>query len=92
MKKRNVRIERIACSAFGALQQVAGSRAEPSVMQSLAFGWLVPLWLALGVSREDADSELDGGKYDSPKGKIDSRIASIFAAGEFAPARSGDRG
>ncbi len=92
MKKRNVRIERIACSAFGALQQVAGSRAEPSVMQSLAFGWLVPLWLAIGVSREDADSELDGGKYDSPKGKIDSRIASIFAAGEFAPARSGDRG
>lgn len=63
--KRNPRIERSVASAYAALKSIRDVRANTSAMQSLAYGWIVPLWAALSLSKEDADSELDGGKCDA---------------------------
>ncbi len=80
LSKRNPRVEGTAVAASASLNAL-GRRGSPTVLQSLAFGWIVPLWLALEVSREDADSELDNGKCDS--GTADPRLASIFANEDF---------
>jgi hypothetical protein len=87
LSKKNPRIEGAAVAASASLNAIA-RRGPPTVLQSLAFGWIVPLWLALEVSREDADTELDNGKCDN--GTADPRLASIFASEEFGrqePAR-----
>jgi hypothetical protein len=78
-----VRIERTIVTAYRVLHHVRGKRTSGTALQSLAFGWLIPLWLAWDVSKDEADSELDGGKLDFEKGAADPRIAGILAAGEF---------
>ena len=78
--KRNSRIERVAFAAYAALSSIE-RRDPPSALQSLAFGWIVPLWLALDLSKEDVDSELDNGKCDIET--PDPRLASILASSDF---------
>jgi hypothetical protein len=50
-------------------------------MQSLAYGWLVPLGVASQVSKEDVDSELDGGKCDATN--TDVRLAAMLGNEQF---------
>ncbi len=78
--KKNSRIEGGAFAAYAALSSI-DRRGPPSALQSLAFGWIVPLWLALDLSKEQADSELDDGKCDSET--PDPRLASILASADF---------
>jgi len=84
LSKRNVRIERTIVAAFAALSHMRASNAPVTPIHSLAFGWLVPLWIALGLSADEADSELDGGKLDAST--TDARIAELLRAGGFARA------
>lgn len=81
LPRSNVRIERTLVAAFRALHHLRGEKHEPTHLQSLAFGWLMPLLHALGVTKEQADSELDGGKCDSDKS--DPRLANMLTSGEF---------
>lgn len=74
--RKNLRMESTLVAAFGALAS-ANHREGPSALQSLSYGWLFPLWVALGVSREEADEELDGGKCD--RSTPDSRLAGLLA-------------
>jgi hypothetical protein len=85
MPKRNPRIERVVAAGYAAIKNVRQSRTDASPMQSLAYGWLVPLWVALGLSKDDADSELDSGKCDASN--PDPRVATmlgqeLFVAGQ----------
>ena len=88
MRKRNVRIERTIVSSFCALNYIRADKAAVTALQSLTFGWLVPLWISSGLSREEADSELDGGKLDGST--ADLRIADMLKSGEFLVVKSGD--
>lgn len=86
MPKRNPRVERAVAAGYAALKNARQGRADASPMQSLAYGWLVPLWVALGLSKDDADSELDGGKCDASK--PDPRVAAMLSQEPFAAART----
>jgi len=79
--RRNPRIERTLLSAFAALTSLRGSKSNPSTLQSLAYGWLVPLWASLGVTKEEVDSELDAGKFDTAT--ADPRLAAALSSDEF---------
>jgi ABC-type transporter Mla subunit MlaD len=81
MPKRNPRLERTVAAGYAALKNTRQGRVDASPMQSLAYGWLVPLWVALGLSKEDADSELDGGKCDAPN--FDPRVAAMLSHEPF---------
>lgn len=90
MPKRNPRIERAVANAFAALTALRQPRADASVQQSLAYGWLVPLCVASGLSKSDTDSELDGGKCDQQK--ADPRVAAMLDRETFGPEKSeGDK-
>jgi hypothetical protein len=80
--KRRPRIERTLAVAYAALSLLYDERDMPTPLQSLTYGWLAPLWLTIGLSREQADSELDGGKCDGTR--VDPRIAGMLAL-DFAP-------
>jgi hypothetical protein len=86
--KRNPRIERAVAAGYAALKNARQGRADASPMQSLADGWLVPLWVALGLSKDDADSELDGGKCDASR--PDPRVAAMLSQEPFTAARTED--
>ena len=88
IRKRNPRIERAIAAAYAALRNIRSSRADASPMQSLAYGWLVPLWVAAEVSREDVDSELDGGRCDATS--ADTRIAAMLGGERFGSERAED--
>src|SRR5438552_31143 len=75
--KRKPRIERVFAAAYAALCILHDERDAPTPLQSLTYGWLAPLWVALGLSRQDADTEIDGGKCDGSR--PDPRIASMLA-------------
>jgi len=87
LPKRNVQIERTLVAAFIALSHARANNAPVTAIHSLAFGWLAPLWIALGLSAEEADSELDGGKLDAST--ADARIAELLKAGGFSRAAKG---
>lgn len=80
--KRNVRLERAVVAGFTALSHVRQGNTAVSALQSLSYGWLIPLWLALGVTIEEADAELDGGKLD--REAPDPRIAELLKYGGFS--------
>jgi ABC-type transporter Mla subunit MlaD len=86
MPKRNPRLERVVAAGYAALKNTRQGRADASPMQSLAYGWLVPLWVALRLSKEDADSELDGGKCDVPN--PDPRVAAMLSQEAFGSAQT----
>ncbi len=87
MISRNPRMESVVIAAHAALASIERRQKLPTPLQSIAFGWLVPLWTTLGLPREEVDSELDGGKCDSCT--ADSRLMSLLTAGEFAPGKVG---
>jgi hypothetical protein len=65
LPKRNPRVEHTVLSAFTAL---AGCRNEgelPTPLQSLSYGWLLPLWIIQAVPKSEADIQMDGGKCDA---------------------------
>jgi hypothetical protein len=82
--KKTPRLERTVLAAYRALHAFKRSVPGPSALQSLAYGWLLPLWIAQGRSKEDADSELDAGKCDA--GAVDQRLASM--ASDELPSQS----
>lgn len=81
LPKPNIRIERACAAAFRALHHLHAEVREPTHLQSLAFGWIAPLWHALGVTKEQADSELDTGKCDSDR--PDPRLAAMLTSDAF---------
>ncbi len=81
LPKPNVRMERTFAAAFRALHHLGSEKHGPTHLQSLAYGWLAPLWHALGVTKEQADSELDGGKCDSDT--PNTRLANMLSSEEF---------
>jgi len=85
MVSRNPRMESVVFAAHAALASIERPQNLPTPLQSIAFGWLVPLWMTLGRTREEVGSELDGGKCDS--GTADRRLMSLLTAGEFAPGK-----
>lgn len=84
--RRGPRFESTVMAAFSAISYVAKSRSAPTVLQSIAFGWLAPHWSAIGLTKSDADSELDGGKCDAAD--IDPRLSGILASDSFAVGRA----
>lgn len=87
LRRPNPRIERVAVSAYCGLQKLRPSTAQSSALQSLAFGWLVPLWIAHSVDKQSADLELDSGKVDHTA--ADARLVSILASDDLKGEVSG---
>jgi hypothetical protein len=87
MPKRNIRIERTIVASHAALSHVKQGKSTVTAIQSLAYGWLAPLWTAVGLSSEEAESELDGGKLDGST--PDTRIAELLKSGGFSDAAKG---
>lgn len=83
---RNPRIESVIVAAYTALASTERRQKSASPLQSLAFGWLAPFWAALGVTREDAYSELDGGKCDSAT--PDPRLTSFLKGADLTPGKA----
>jgi uncharacterized coiled-coil protein SlyX len=65
LPKRNPRIEHTALLAFTALAACRKEGELPTPLQSLTYGWLLPLWTALAVPRSEVDIQIDGGKCDA---------------------------
>jgi hypothetical protein len=63
--KRNPRIEHTVLSAFTALATCRKTGVRPSALQSLAFGWLLPLWVVQDAPKSEVDIQIDGGKCDA---------------------------
>jgi hypothetical protein len=78
--KRHPQLERAVLSGYRALCALERTAPHPSALQSLAYGWLAPLWLVRGLSREAIDEELDGGKFDC--GDPDPRLFAILKAAQ----------
>jgi hypothetical protein len=84
--KRNPAVERNIVRAYQALHMTRSEQKTVTPLHSLFYGWLLPYWRALGVSREQVDSEFDGGKvHGAPP---DGRLAAMFA-GEFPESKKG---
>lgn len=75
--KRSPATERNILLAHRALEALRSDRKAVTPLQSLHFGWLLPYWHALNITREQIDSELDGGKVNGQT--ADPRLATIFA-------------
>jgi hypothetical protein len=65
VSRRNPRVEHVVLSAYAALVACRKDKEMPTPLQSLVYGWLAPYWAAHGISKSDADSEVDGGKCDA---------------------------
>lgn len=84
--KRNPAVERTVMRAYQALHLTRSEQTTVTQLHSLFYGWLLPYWRALGLSREQVDSEFDGGKVHSAP--LDGRLMAMFAA-EFPGSRKG---
>lgn len=71
-------IERAFARAYRSLQFVRTDLKSVTALQSLFFGWILPYWQTLGVSKEQIESELDGGKVNGVA--IDQRLVVLFKA------------
>jgi outer membrane murein-binding lipoprotein Lpp len=80
-RKRNPRIEHAMLAAFSALSACRKNNELPTALQSLAYGWLLPLWAARRVSKSEADVLIDGGKCDAQSS--DERLTPLLD--ELAP-------
>lgn len=65
LPKRNPRIEHTVLSAFAALAACRKEGALPTPLQSLAYGWLLPLWNVQRAPKSEIDIQIDGGKCDA---------------------------
>ena len=73
-------LRRTFVAALKALTAIRSSKQGPSPLQSLRFGWAVPLWIAQEATRADVKEHLDGGE-DGPN--VDRRIARLLEQGAF---------
>jgi hypothetical protein len=80
-QRRNPAVERVIARAYRALHIVRSDQKTVTPLQSLAYGWLLPYWRSLGFSKDQIDSELDGGKCNGSA--VDQRLATMLSA-EFA--------
>jgi hypothetical protein len=87
-QRKNPAVERIIARAYRALHIVRSDQKVVTPLQSLAYGWLLPYWRSLGFSKEQIDSELDGGKCNGSA--VDQRLAAMLRA-EFADNGQADR-
>lgn len=85
--KRSPGIERVFTRAYQALHKVRSEQKTVTALQSLNYGWLLPYWRVLGLSKEEIDSELDGGKCNATA--PDRRLAEMVAV-EFGDAGRSD--
>jgi len=82
--KRNPSVERSIVRAYQALHLIRTDQKTVAPLHSLFYGWLLPYWSALGLTREQVDSEFDGGKVHGAS--LDGRLTAMFAA-EFADSK-----
>ena len=68
-------------SGFHALSALRNERNGPTALQSLAFGWLTPVCIAVGSTAEDVDQEFDQGIVDGET--PDTRLANLLHSGTF---------
>lgn len=66
-------------SGFRYLSALRSEETGPTVLQSLAFGWLVPVCIAVGATAEAIDQEFDQGIVDGTVS--DKRIANLLRSG-----------
>jgi len=84
-QKRNPAIERAFARAYQALHAARSDQKAVTPLQSLCYGWLLPYWRALNLSKDQIDSELDGGKCNGTA--PDPRLVAMLA-GEFVDEKS----
>lgn len=77
-KGRDPSIERAFATAYRALHLVRTDVKVVTPLQSLFYGWLMPYWLTLGVTRDQIEIELDGGKVNGTA--VDPRLTAMFRA------------
>jgi len=79
----NRRLER-SVLAYMATLEAFRSASTPTSLQSIAYGWLWPLWRMVGLSGPECDEELAGGRVDGDQ--VDPRLAWLLdvAGGEGA--------
>lgn len=77
--RRDPSIERAFVRAYRALHLVRTEVTTITPLQSLLYGWLMPYWLTLGVTKEQIEIELDGGKVNGTA--VDPRLLAAFRAG-----------
>ena len=75
---RDPSIERAFAGAYRALHLVRTDVKAVTPLQSLFYGWLMPYWLALGVTKDQIEIELDGGKVNGTT--VDPRLTAMFKA------------
>ena len=75
---RDPSIERAFARAYRALHLVRTDVKAVTPLQSLFYGWLMPYWLALGVTKDQIEIELDGGKVNGTT--VDPRLTAMFKA------------
>ena len=68
-------------SGFRALSELRNERTSPTALQSLAFGWLAPVCIAMGSTAEAVDEEFDQGTVDGTT--PDTRLANLLHSGTF---------
>lgn len=76
--KRNPVVERSVVRAYQALHLTRSDQKTVTPLHSLFYGWLLPYWHALALSREQVDSEFDGGNVHGAP--LDGRLTAMFAA------------
>ncbi len=77
------RLRRTVLMAGAALDSLKRLLPSPSITQSLAYGWILPLWKMEGLAKDTIDDELAGGRCDIEV--ADARIAKLiteYKAGE----------
>ncbi|WFU16458.1 hypothetical protein [Bradyrhizobium sp. CB3481] len=75
VNRREPAVERAILNAFRALS-LARKRTGVTPVQSLFYGWLLPYWHALGVTKDQVDEEVDSGKDGSA---VDPRLAAVLS-------------
>jgi predicted nucleic acid-binding Zn-ribbon protein len=85
--KRNPAIERNVVRAYQALNLLRSDQQTVTPLHSLFYGWLLPYWRALNLSREQVDNEFDGGKVNGAS--ADARLTAMFDAEFPVAAESG---
>ena len=75
---RNPSIERAFAGAYRALHWVRTDVKAVTSLQSLFYGWLMPYWLVQGITKDQIEIELDGGKVNGTA--VDPRLVAMFKA------------
>ena len=80
---KNPAVERTLTRAYRALQFIRTDVQTVTALQSLFFGWLLPYWQILGLSKDQIEYELDGGKVNGSS--VDKRLAASAAPSTHLP-------